>query len=310
MIGVVTNTTFDILKNHGAGFVEHTPELTLLRPEEVTDPEAVDFLLTFLPDPDVFDRYPNIKAVASSAAGLDGILRCPSLPEGLPVLRVEDPDQALQMAGFAVFHVQWHHRRMDLFLEQQAAHVWDIPVRTRSPREKRVGVMGFGLMGRAIARAVASLGYPTSSLSRTMPAPAEPGVTHYLDTDRAAFVESCDIVINVLPLTPATQQIMNAAFLAALPEGAAIINLGRGQHLDEDALLAALDSGHIAGASLDTFDVEPLPDDHPFWDHPRVLVTPHTASAPTSRGVALSVRDGLARVMAGHVPADRAGRGY
>lgn len=143
-----------------------------------------------------------------------------------------------------------------------------------------------------------------------MPEPVEPGVTHFLDTDRAAFLARSDIIINVLPLTAQTQGLMDADFLAALPQGAAIINLGRGRHLDEEALLDALDSGQIAGASLDTFVVEPLAKDHPFWSHPRVLVTPHTASAPTSRGVAVSVRDGLARVMAGQASVAQAARGY
>lgn len=157
---------------------------------------------------------------------------------------------------------------------------------------------------------MAALGYPTASLSRSQPDPAEPGVAHFLDNERAAFLARSDVIINVLPLTAATRGIMDAAFLAALPKGAALINLGRGAHLDEDALLAALDSGQIAGASLDTFAVEPLPGDHPFWTHPRVLVTPHTASAPTSRSVAISVRDALARLRAGEPVADRAGRGY
>ncbi|WP_138470084.1 NAD(P)-dependent oxidoreductase [Poseidonocella sp. HB161398] len=291
MIGVVNSQGFDILDFHGKAFAEHAPELTLLRPEEVTDPAAVEFVITFRPPEDCFAPYPNLKAAISSAAGVDGILACPSLPAGIPVLRVEDPDQARQMAAFAIFHVLWHHRRMDLHLEDQAAERWNRPAHGRSPETRRVGIMGYGNMGREIARALAALGYPVAVLARR-PVAAEPGVEVMLD--RAAFLARTDILINVLPLTDETRGCIDAAMLAALPEGAALVQIGRGEQLDEAALLAALDSGHLAGASLDVFAVEPLPRGHPFWQHPRVLVTPHTASAPESKNVALSISRSLA----------------
>lgn len=310
MIGVVTNEGFDILELHGKTLAEHAPELTILRPEEVTDPEAIEFVLTFRPPADAFAPYPNLKAVVSVAAGLDAILKCPSLPKDVAVLRVEDSDQALQMAGFAAFHVLWHHRRFDLHLEDQAREHWERPLFGRSPQERRVGVMGFGLMGRAVAKGIAALGYPTASLSRRAPDPAEPGVEHFLDADRAAFLARTDILINVLPLTSATHKIMDARCFAQLPKGAAVIHLGRGEHLDEDALLAALDSGHLAGASLDAFEREPLRQGHPFWSHPRVLVTPHTASAPESRRVVASIQEGLRQVAAGTHRDNRRAQGY
>ncbi len=166
MIGVVNSIGFDILDFHGEAFAKYAPELVLLRPEEVADPAAVEFVLTFRPPDDCFAPYPNLKAAISSAAGVDGILACPSLPQGLPVMRVEDPDQARQMAGFAVFHVLWHHRRMDLHLEDQAAERWNRPAHGRSPENRRIGIMGYGNMGRAIAAALAGLGYPVGVLAR------------------------------------------------------------------------------------------------------------------------------------------------
>lgn len=310
MIGVAVNDGFDILDLHGAAFAQYAPNLTLLRPEEVTDPGAVDFAVTFRPPADAFRPYPNLRAVVSAAAGVDAILSCPSLPDNVPVLRVEDQDQALQMAGFAAFHVLWHHRGMDQHLADQAAEHWNRPMFGRSPQERRVGVMGFGLMGRQVATQIAALGYPTASLSRRMPDPAVDGVTHFLDDDRATFLARTDILINVLPLTEATRNVMNADLFAALPKGAAVINIGRGEHLDETALLAALETGQISGASLDAFVTEPLPSGHPFWSHPRVLVTPHTASAPDSRAVVRSIRDSLAQVAAGAHQDDRQLRGY
>ncbi|MBE3639617.1 2-hydroxyacid dehydrogenase [Mangrovicoccus algicola] len=296
MIGVVDNLGFDILAHHGAAFRECAPELELLRPGEVTDPAAVEFVLTFRPPDDCFARYPNLRAAVSPAAGMDGILACPSLPPGLPVLRVEDPDQARQMAGFAVFHVLWHHRRIDLHLEDQRAERWNRPAHGRSPQSRRIGIMGHGNMGRAIAQALAGLGYPVRVLARR-PAEAAPGVEIMLDRD--AFLSGTDILINVLPLTAETRGVIDAALLARLPEGAALIQIGRGEQLVEADLLAALDGGRLAGASLDVFAVEPLPAGHPFWRHPRVLVTPHTASAPESRNVALCVSRGLAALRDG-----------
>lgn len=309
MIGVITCSEFDLLSFHGPAFAEWAPELTLLRPEEVTDPGSVEFVLTFKPGADAFAPYPNLKAVSSIAAGVDAILACPSLPKGIPVLRVEDADQALQMAGFALFHVLWHQRQMGLMLESQKRGQWNRPRHGRSPRLKHIGVMGFGLMGRAIARAGVALGYSVSSLSRSMPEP-EPGVTHFVDRDLTAFLGDCDFLVNVLPLTEATRGILGKSTFDALPKGASLIQLGRGAHLDDDALLDALDSGQLAGASLDAFDVEPLPADHIFWSHPRIFVTPHTASAPESKNVAVAIRDMMMRVMAGETLSDRAVRGY
>lgn len=309
MIGVVTCSEFDLLSFHSAAFADYAPELTLLRPEEVTDPKSIEFVLTFRPADDAFAPYPNLKAVSSIAAGVDAILACPSLPKGIPVLRVEDPDQAQQMAGFALFHVLWHHRRMDLMRENQAAALWDRPRHGRSPKAKRIGVMGFGLMGRAIARAGVALGYSVSSLSRSMPQP-EPGVTHFLEADLDPFLSDCNFLVNVLPLTEATRGILGKSTFDALPKGASLIQLGRGAHLDEAALLDALDRGQLGGASLDAFEVEPLPSDHLFWSHPRIFVTPHTASAPTSQNVAIAIRDMLRDVSAGAATSERAMRGY
>lgn len=310
LTAVAINPAFDIIDRYGADFAAHAPGLTVLRPEEVTDPGAVDVVLTFRPPADTFTPYPNLIAACSVAAGVDAILACPSLPDGLPVLRVEDPDQAQQMAGFAAFHVLWHHRRMYEHVEDQVTQDWNRPFMGRSPAKIRIGIMGFGLMGRAIAKALVALGYPVASLSRRAPDPVEPGVTPFLETDRAAFLGQSDILINVLPLTEATRNVIDADLLAALPAGASLINLGRGEHLDDEALIDALASGQIAAASLDAFAVEPLAKGHPYWSHPRVLITPHTASAPEGPAIAASLQSGLSRLLAGQDRADRAARGY
>ncbi|OCX64608.1 glyoxylate/hydroxypyruvate reductase A [Thioclava sp. SK-1] len=293
-LGVADCTRVDILTHYGADFAAFAPHLDLRRPEDITDPAAVQFLICFAPDPAVFARYPNLRAVCCPAAGTDGILACPTLPPDLPVIRVEDPDQALQMAGFAAFHVVWHHRSMGRYLAQQKRHEWSRMIGGRSPSDCAVGVLGFGHMGRAIAKALSDLGFRVATLSRNLPHNPLPNVTHFTDADRSAFLARTQIAINVLPLTPQTTGLIGSSFLASLPRGAALIHLGRGAQLDETALLKALNTGHLSGASLDVFATEPLPSTSPLWDHPKIFITPHTASQPESRAVVASVVSGLA----------------
>ncbi len=296
ILGVALCAQLDLVEIYAADFAAHAPHLRLLRPEEVTDPAAIAFALAWVPAPEAFATYPALRGIFSIAAGMDGILACPSRPEGVPVHRVVDDDQADQMAGFAAFHVLWHHRRINRLIENQRAEVWDRPDSGRSPRGVAVGVMGFGHMGRRIGRALATLGYPVRSLSRTLPDPAEPGVAHF--TEKAGFLEGCDILINVLPMTPETERMLNADLFAALPRFAALIHLGRGGQLIEADLLSALDSGQLGGASLDVFATEPLPKGHPFWQHPRILVTPHTAAEASNEAVVRNVATHLARAEA------------
>ena len=136
--GVATCTVLDMMHFFARPFAELAPEIDLLAPDRVTDPEAVDFVLTFKPAEEAFAPYPNLRAVFSAGAGVDAILDCPSLPD-VPVFRVEDPDQALQMAGFAAFHVLWHHRRMGDFLTAQSRGAWARRVGDQSPTLRRGG---------------------------------------------------------------------------------------------------------------------------------------------------------------------------
>lgn len=298
---LATCTVLDLPALFGPVFARDLPQVSLLAPDQIDDPTSIEIALSWKPAPDAFARYPNLRAVFSVAAGVDAIRDCPSLPD-VPVYRVEDPDQALQMAGFAAFHTLWHHRRMGEHLAAQRRGEWVREIRDLSPKGRRVGVMGFGLMGRAIAAGLSSLGYPVTTLSRRLPAHPLPGITHLTSGDLPAFLAGTDILINVLPLTPETVGLLDRRCFAALPAGAALIQLGRGPQLVEPDLIAALDSGHLSGASLDVFATEPLPPDSPLWHHPRVVITPHVASTPRPEAIVASVRDGLARLTPGAVP--------
>ena len=284
--GVYLCSALDLPDLFGAA-VEAAPGLKLYRPEDVPDPSRIRFALVWRPAPDAFEAYPNIALVQVIAAGVDGVLRNPSLPERAAVTRVHDEEQAAIMAGFAAWHVVWHHRRMGNYLAAQEAGTWDrTTIKTlRPPSQVTVGVLGYGLMGQAIATTVASMGFAVHAATRTGGDSGD-GITRVAGPDAVQQVAArSDILINVLPLTDATRDILNADLFARMPEGAVLIQLGRGQHLVEDDLLAALDSGRIGGSSLDVFHTEPLPGDHPFWTHPKVIVTPHEASVTSPKAV-------------------------
>lgn len=292
MIGVASCSRLDIMALFGPVFGRVAPEIAL-HPPGAVDPETVEFVLTFGPADDTFRPYPNLRAIFSVGAGTDAIDACPSRPEGVPVFRVEEPDQAQQMAGFAAFHVLWHHRGMGDYVAYQSEARWQRNLGGFTPRARRIGVLGMGHMGRGIATGLVALGYPVAGYSRRPPGDPLPGVSYFDGDGLDAFLARTDILINVLPLTSETTGLIDAAFLAKLPQGAALIHLGRGGQVVEDDLLQAIEAGHLSGASVDVFETEPLPREHPFWSHPRILVTPHVASIPEPEDVARSVRDRL-----------------
>lgn len=284
--GVYLCSSLDLPDLFGAELATH-PDLRLYTPDKVPDPSRIRFALVWRPADDAFDPYPNIELVQVIAAGVDGVLRNPSLPDHAVVTRVHDAEQANIMAGFAAWHVVWHHRHMGQYLDAQKSAIWDrTTIKTlRPPSEVTVGLLGYGLMGRTIARTVASMGFPVLAATRT-PGDSDPGVTRVSCADAVSLVAAqSDILINILPLTNDTRDILNADLFAAMPKGAALIQLGRGSHLVEKDLLAALETGQIGAASLDVFRQEPLPSDHPFWTHPRIVITPHEASVTSPQAV-------------------------
>jgi phosphoglycerate dehydrogenase-like enzyme len=272
---------------------------TLLAPDEVTDPADVTAALAFLPPPGAFAPYPNLRLVASIGAGVETILAADP-PPSVAVVRTVDPEQPLQMAAFALFHIVLWHRRLDLTLAAQARAQWARPQFGRSPRVETVGVLGAGASGRRIAAAASALGYPTRLYSRRRADVA--GVRAYAGSEREEFLAGTTILVAVLPGTPETRGLIDASFLRQLPRGAALIQIGRGGQVVEDDLLALLDAGHLRGASMDVFATEPLPPESPFWADARVIVTPHTASEASAAATVSAVTDGLAALDRGEPP--------
>ena len=253
------------------------------------------------PPDDAFERYPNLLAVCSIGAGVDNILACPSLRPDVDVIRVVDPGQAQMMSGFVAWHVIGHQRRFAAYQAQQREERW----RRLGPRRAQdvpVGILGFGEIGRRVAADLALLGFPVMAWSRTAK-PTPQGIRGF---DGAAGLDAMlgqtEVLVNLLPLTPETKGILNQRTFARMYRGGYLIQVGRGEHLVEADLLAALESGQLAGAALDVFAAEPLAPRHPFWRHPSIVVTPHDACEVSVEAIGATFRATAEAIRAGRRP--------
>jgi len=240
-----------------------------------------------------FTQFPRLKAVLSLWAGIETVIENPSLT--VPLARMVDHGLTQGMMEWVTGHVLRHHLGMDAHILGQNGN-WD-PVAPPLAQNRRVTILGLGTLGTACAQALATLGFPVTGWSRSPKSVA--GITCLSGPEGLAqALSTADILVLLLPDTPATRDTLNAETLAQLPRGAVVMNPGRGALIDDAALLAALDSGQIAHATLDAFRIEPLPSDDPYWSHPKVTVTPHIASetrvATASEVVAENIRRGAA----------------
>ena len=230
------------------------------------------------------DAQPGLKTLFNIGAGVDALLRL-RLPPGLQLVRLDDAGMSVQMAEYVCHAVIRHFREFDVYDADAPTGRWSF----RKPRERAdfaVGVMGLGVLGERVARALQTFEFPVNGYSRTPK--AVPGVRSFSGAQQLPdFLAASRVLVNLMPLTPETENILNRQTLSQLPQGAYVINVARGHHLVEEDLIALIDSGHLAGATLDVFRTEPLPSEHPFWRHPRITVTPHT-SARTLRSQSIA----------------------
>ncbi len=253
-------------------------------------PQA-DYAVVWAPPQQFMDEQPALKALFNIGAGVDALLKLRLPPQAL-VVRLDDAGMAVQMAEYVCHAVIRHFRELDGYEADTAAGRWGY----RKPRlrgDYPIGVMGLGVLGERVAKALAQFDFPINGWSRS-PKAIE-GVRAFAGADQFNdFLAASRVLVNLLPLTPDTTDVINKDTLARLQPGAYVINVARGAHLVDEDLLAAIDSGHVAGATLDVFRTEPLPAGHPFWTHPRITVTPHT-SARTLRDESIAQ---IARKMA------------
>jgi glyoxylate/hydroxypyruvate reductase len=243
---------------------------------DIGDPTEIDYALVWRPEPGFLASLPNLKLILSLGAGVDHLLGDPELPRHLPIVRLVDPHMTDAMSEYVVLQVLRLHRHDLDYRAQQQERVWR-ELDQKNAADRRVGILGFGELGRDAAKKLKALGFDVAAWSRNEKTVA--GVESYAGADGLPrLLGQSEILVCLLPLTAQTDGILSARNLALLPRGAALVNAARGAHLVEDDLLAALASGQVSGAVLDVFHDEPLPADHPFWHHPRVVVTPHVAA--------------------------------
>lgn len=272
--------------------------------------DEIEYALVWKPPSGMLKSLPRLKAILSLGAGVDHIFRDPDLPHGVPITRMVNAGLAVQMSEYALYGVLHFHRHMDRYAEQQRRGEWR-PLSAVPPQARSVGVMGLGVLGADFARKAAALDFHVLGWSRS--AKHVPGVeTFDGEPGFERFLARTEVLVNFLPLTPQTRGILDARTFARLPTGAFVINIARGEHVVEADLLAALDSGQLAGAMLDVFSAEPLPPDHPYWRHPRILVTPHIAGQAIADLMVEQVVDNIRRIERGEAPLGlvQSDRGY
>jgi glyoxylate/hydroxypyruvate reductase A len=268
-----------------------------------TQREETEFILTWQPPAGVFDQYPNLKVIASMGAGVHHIFSQNSIKEHIQVTKIEHPRLAADLSQFVLSLCLMHIRDLYIYSKLQQKKEWR-PIKYKRPEETAVGILGFGQIGQSVGELLIKnnfqvLGYSSSSKTH------ENITTYHSEQQLPQFLQSCDILVCLLPLTSKTRGILNKTLFDQLKPGCYLINVGRGAHLEEDDVLEALQNGQLSGASLDVFTEEPLPQDHAFWDHKRIQITPHMASATDPFVVSEQIIANLERLQQGKAMINR-----
>ena len=273
------------------GFAAALPGHRVVTRADQYDPDEIDYIFIWKPKPDAFVGLNNLKAILSLGAGVDALLRNPSRPADVPIVRFMDEDLQQRMSDYVVAQVTMHQRLITRFKRDQQARRWS-QLYPAPAWDASVGIMGLGQLGLDAIKHLKVFGYKLRGWSRS--AKQIEGVEVFTGTEQfEAFLNGTDILVNLLPLTPETQGILNYETFAQLRrggldgEGPVIVNAGRGGHQKEADIVRALEDGTLKAASLDVFEVEPLPQDSPLWAMDNVYITPHIAAASSERtGVA------------------------
>lgn len=304
---VLLSTTLDLRGYLAPELAKLDGKVTFVDHLDGGDPADVQMAIGWYPPPDAFDHYPNLKAACSIAAGADSLLHCPSMRDGIDIVRVVEPAQAEMMAGFVAWHAISHQRQMGVYRQQQQDKVWQRQPQ-RSAADVPVGILGYGAMGARVAADLTTLGFPVKVWSRTTK-PTTAGVLGFSGADGLdRMLDDTEVLVNLLPLTSETRGILNASLFAKLRRGAYLIHVGRGPHMVDADVFAALDSGQLSGAAIDVFQIEPLPTDSPFWTHPKIVLTPHDACDASMTAIGKTIRATAESVQAGVKPKDTVDR--
>jgi glyoxylate/hydroxypyruvate reductase len=277
-------------------FAEQLPDLEIRIWPDPGEAADIEYLAFMHPDFDALPVFPNLKAMFSRSAGVEAFVDHPKLPK-VPLGKIEPPGGDPMMTEYVVMHVLRFHRDMPAYQAAQANREW-LRKRIVRPEERRIGFLGYGMMAKAPALVLKSLGFPVSAWVRSPRDQEEVPIFHGPDQLRP-FLAQTDIAVCLLPLTRETEGIFCARTFAMMPPGAMLINVGRGGHVVEADLVAALDSGQLSYAALDALWPEPLPPESPLWLHPKVTVMPHVARRPTVRQLVTEIVANIRSLEAG-----------
>ncbi|MDR9805755.1 2-hydroxyacid dehydrogenase [Rhizobium hidalgonense] len=279
-------------------FARDLPDLPFVMDISERDPDEIRYILTWTAPPDLH-RFRNLKVVFSIGAGVDQF-KPESLPPNVMLVRMVEDGIVRMMQEYVTLAVLALHRKLKAYIEQQADAAWlSLPVRQAG--EQRIGILGLGMLAQAVIERLKPFGFPLAAWSRSKRQVDDVDCYHGPE-GLTPFLARTDILICLRPLTQETQGLLDAGVFATLPSGAALVHVGRGAQLDHDALLAALDDGHLSGAVIDVTEPEPLPPEHGFWRHPKIILTPHIASVTQAETAARAVIDNIKRLRNGLDP--------
>jgi len=283
-------------------FSELLPERRCVADRAEVDPASIGYTAAWKHEPGALAGLPNLKAVFSLGAGVDHLFRDRYLPD-VPLVRIVDPDLTLRMGEWVALHVLRYHREYDRYAAQQKQVLWQENYDQPAAREVRVGILGLGVLGQHAARVLGTIGFDLAGWSRS---PRDvPGIACFAgENELPAFLARTDILVCLLPLTPDTRGILNRDLFSKLARdgriaGPVVLNAGRGGLQVESDIIACLDDGTLAAATLDVFETEPLPPSSPLWLHPRVSITPHNSAMSAPEAVARQVAEQIRRFESG-----------
>lgn len=285
---------------------KQVPEETFVTLEEVTNPADISCAIVAHPPHGIFANYRDLRMIGTVTAGVDRLLADPDLPPGVPIVRGGDPAGDAQITENIILHVLRHHRQLPAYAAAQARADW-VWLDQKLTAERRVGFLGLGMIAHPGAEHLCDMGFQVAAWTRT-PRDIDRIENFHGRGGFAPFLARSEIIVNLLPVTPQTTDILDAEAFATLPQGAAVINLGRGEHVVDADLMAALDSGHLSAATLDVYRTEPLPAVDPLWRHPGITLMPHCSRKILPAGIVPQLADGIRKTLAGEMPVNSVDR--